>query len=231
MKKYYYIIILIFFTSISANSQVIENKLNLNLSSGICNVNGEISIIEDNYITPSLYSNYSFVYNYNAKMIIHAYSYISYGIKINSISFNNWNNIITDTLFNLSNTKNFVFAPTIQIHNRFKEKGFFNRVKVYIEVSPSIGKSTLRLNTPVFYVQSGSGTEQSPLLETKDFILGVEAGGGIELALSNGFGIFSNFSYTYNKVNSAFYNDKHFSYTSLNFGFFVRLLINKHFYY
>ncbi len=231
MKRISFVLFFVSFSLSGIYAQVIENKLNVLFLSGFNDVYGNTVFNESNYITPSLYANYTTGYSYKLKFDYKISTFIDLSLKLNNVRFNNWQYYTDDIYFKESKSNLFLILPTIQIHNKFNEAGFLNRVKGYIEVSPLFGKSKLTLDNPVFNTYSESGVELAPLIETSDFIWGMEFGTGISISISNSFGISSNFSYTYNKVNSAFYNDKHISYTSLNFGIFVRLFKNKHYYY
>jgi len=231
MKRISLVLFLIPFSISSIYAQVLDNKLNVVFSGGISNIYGKPVINERNYIMPSLFVNYENVNNRRFKIEYKLNSVIDLCLKLENIRCTNWQFDTGDAYFKNSKTKIFFVSPAIQLHNKFKEKGIFNRLKLYLELSPLFGISKLTLTKPVFDISSTSGIEYSPILENSRFINGAEVTAGMKMTITSSIGLYTAFSYSYNHVNSLFFSDNRFTCTSINFGCFVKLFNNKHFYY
>ena len=216
--------------SIVTRAQLIDNKFNIYISSSLGNFMGAKTINEDNYITPSLYSNYKNFFGFSIKGMINSREIISYGLNYDYQSANGWT-LSNYTEFENSEIQLHTITPLIRIHNKFKEQGFFNKIQIYLEIGPTIGISNLTLSQTLFDVQSNDGSDFSYPMKDSNTFWGIKGTIGVEYSFIQDFGLFFSYANNINWISSKLYNDNTFSYSSINVGLIVKFIKNKYFYY
>lgn len=231
MKKQLITILIFFIYNCSfINAQLIDNNLNFYFGYRNNSILGGKFTNENGFISPSLYSNMDKSNSYSIKGIYKYKNKLSLGLGIEFNTINNWNLKNYDN-YNNSKVNNFSINPIIQMHTSNHERGIFNRLKLYIQISPIIGISSLTLNNPYLEFQSNTIPYINIPSSSTDLFGGFEFSGGFEFILTSGIGIFCNYGYKNCWIRSDFYNDKRFSNTFIEGGLFLRLNKNKHFYY
>jgi hypothetical protein len=193
MKRILLISLIIFFR-INGFGQFLDNKASLylgyetgfNLGNELFNNQGTSA--------PSFYSNFKSLNGLNFKGIFFKLSdHISTGLSTNFIYNTDWRSRHYTSFLN-SNEISFSFKPVIQYHTMYSEKGIYNRLKLYGELSPVIGYSMASLTNINFVFISETDLNNSQLLKSNSIFYGLNLGGGAEYKLSNSFGIFANLS-------------------------------------
>lgn len=190
---------------------------------------GKEVINETGYISPSLYSNFEDLNGISIKALYNGHKYFSFGLSTEFLNGSNW---YYDGRSNYSGAgiKIRSLSPVLQFHNKFLKDGVFNKLKIFIEISPSFGTSVLTLKNPLFDIQGENITVAQPM-ESSDAFYGIKGGAGLEFVFSKLFGVYITYSLQYDWVNSKLYNDKQFSSTQLDFGIFMRFIRDKRYFY
>jgi hypothetical protein len=228
MKKFTTLILFILFSNV-IQAQLISNHFNLYFGYDIGFIPGNRNVIEKDYISHSLYTNYTRLSGYSVKGLVKFRDKVSLGIMYQFQTASEWNyNDYFD--YRDSHTQLHSILPVIRVHTKFKEQGFFNRGTLFLEIAPTIGLSHLKLSNPVFEIQSVNDSVRPPMKST-DFFWGITGTAGMEYSITQNAGIFMNCSYNYNRVSSILYDDKGFSRSQVSVGFFLRFKKNKYYYY
>jgi hypothetical protein len=217
---------MLYFTT---NAQLIDNRIDLSLGVGYISFFGDRKIKEDNFISPSLYPNYSDLRELSFKVLVKQNKLYSLGLSLNSLDASGWKNS-GSSLYDNSKIKQVGLSPVMQIHTKFTEIGVFNRIKIFLEIAPTIGLSELALSNQLFDIQDQNGSVPQPM-DSRDLFYGIKSNVGFELSLTRAFGLYFSYSIQQNWVKSKLYNDSKFSYSNLGLGLVVRLEKNKRFYY
>lgn len=228
MRKIAIIIIHLLLCSF-AQAQLIENKLNIYLSYSIGNFLGTETLNEDNYITPSLYSNYNKLTGFSVKGVINSKDFLSFGINYDYQSANEWTSSNYSD-FDGSKIQIHSITPIIRVHNKFNENGLSNKLLLLIECGPTIGFSNLSLSKSLFEIQTNESNSIPPMSDN-NFIAGLKGTLGFEYSFVQSMGIFFSYSYNMNWVSSKFYDDKSIKNSLINIGIVMKFNKNKYFYY
>ena len=219
----------VFFIISTANSQLINKKLNIHVNYNIGDFMGKDFSNDNGFVYPYLYSNMTKLNGYSFKATYKIHSLFSAGLEGGEITGTNWsaeNNILYEgAKVNLKS-----ISPVFQIHTRYNETGFYNRLKIYGELAPVFGQSKLQLQKPIFEINSSSESEKL-FLESVDNYFGIKGGAGVEFAFSKEAGINLSYSVQQNFISSAFYNDEYFLYSQLSIGLYFRLFYDKRYAY
>lgn len=208
--------------------QLIDNKINIYLSCFNGLFLGDNQLQDENFIFPAFYSNLNNIKGASIKALYKGHQNISYGITLSQSFASDWN-YENEELYLGSKVEMQSLAATIQLHNKFSSHGIFNRCKFYLEISPTIGLSTLSSSNELFVVQ-GTDNIITPT-KSNDFYYGFNGSTGIECAFNQAIGMFISYSFQYNRIQSILYNDDHFTATQLNVGFFIKLMKDKKYLY
>jgi opacity protein-like surface antigen len=228
MKKILLIVSVLLITP-SVFSQQINKKLNIYAAYNIGNFSGEEMSDDNGFIFPNLYSNMSELNGYSLKANYKILPLFSIGLEGGEMSGTNWSSENKD-LYNGAEVRLKSISPVFQIHNRFKETGIFNQLKLFGEVSPVFGQSKLQLEKPIFEINSVDGIDME-LLESIDNYFGIKGCIGIEYAFSKDVGLKLSYSIQKNNISSALYNDADFVFGQMSIGLFFRFLYNKSYTY
>jgi opacity protein-like surface antigen len=219
----------VFFIISTANSQLINKKLNIHVNYNIGDFMGKDFSNDNGFVYPYLYSNMTKLNGYSFKATCKIHSLFSAGLEGGEMTGTNWsaeNNILYEgAKVNLKS-----ISPVFQIHTRYNETGLYNRLKIYGEVAPVFGQSKLQLQKPIFEINSSSESENL-FLESVDSYFGIKGGAGVEFAFSKEAGINLSYSVQQNFISSAFYNDEDFLHSQLSIGLYFRLFYDKRFAY
>jgi hypothetical protein len=213
----------------SLGAQVLNNKMDLFVGTTYVSFHGSEALNEDNFIYPSLFSNYSSQKGVLFKGMYKLGSIICIGVGADFNSSSEWE---SESFNEYDNSKISLYSvyPAFQLHNRFYETGLLNRFVFNIEITPIIGLSELNLSQSVYDIQNNNGTVSQPM-NSKDFYYGLGGSTGMTLSLTNFIGFFVNYSIQYNRIKSPLYVDKEFTTSKVGLGFTFRLKNNKRYYY
>jgi hypothetical protein len=217
------------FLSYLGVAQIIDNKINVYIGYGLADIHGNKILHEDDFISPSLFANYIQSNDMSFKILVKQNQFLSLGFCYNTYNAFNWKNQQYID-YNESTLKQYSFSPIIQFHNKMKESGLQNRIKLYMEVAPIIGMSDLQLTYSLFDIQSNKGDVSLPL-NSNDPFYGVKVSVGTEVSINHYLGVFISCTGQKCWISSNLYNDKHFSNMQIEGGLFLRLLKDKRYFY
>jgi hypothetical protein len=210
-------------------AQLIDNKINIYTGYGLGIFHGKELLEESGFISPSLYSNYHQINGFLLKGLVKSDHYYCIGINFDFLWASKWH-YMEYIDYAASELKQYSISPLIQFHNKFQESGFSNRFKLLVEISPTIGLSSLTLTHPLFDIQDETGSI-SPLLESNNVFYGLKGSTGLEIAINKAIGMFFTYSMEFCWIKSFLYEDNHFINSQLVCGLFIRLKKDKRFYY
>ena len=217
---------MIFYVS---NAQIIENKISISLGYETAKFFGKTLMNDKNFKYPSLFANYKKVSGISCKGLIKLDPYIILGAGLNYIQASAWNTSRYKDYID-SKIELYSLSPVIQIHNKYFENGFSNKLRVLLEIGPTFGKAKISLEKPIFDIENEGQTVTHPL-KSSDLFYGLRGGLILELTLNQAFGIYFENSVNHNWVSSKLYNDKHFTGYHLGLGLILRLGKDKRFFY
>lgn len=228
MKRILLISLIVFFR-INGFGQFLDNKASLYLGfeTGL-NLGNEL-FNNQGTSAPSLYSNFKTLNGLNIKGIFKLSDHINTGLSTGFLYNSDWRSKHYTT-YSGSNEMSFSLKPVIQYHTMYSEKGIYNRLKLYGELSPVIGYSMVSLTNSNFFVVSETNLS-SQLLKSNSIFYGLSLGGGAEYKLSNSFGIFANLSIQESFVESHIFIDNRKSALTLSIGTVICLSKGKRFNY
>lgn len=180
-------------------------------------------------MAPSFYANFKSMNGINIKGILKLSDHISTGISTSFIYASNWETKHYISYLN-SNEKSICLKPVFQYHTVFKEKGIYNRLKLYGEISPVLGYSMTSLQNSNFEV-IGETVLNNGLLKNNNIYYGLSLGGGSEYKLSNRIGLFAQLSIQENFIESPVFIDNRKSSLTLSIGTVISLSKDKRFNY
>jgi len=185
--------------------QFLDNRTSLQLGyeTGI-NLGNEL-FNNQGILAPSFYSNFKSLNGINVKGITKLSDYISTGVSTSFLYNSVWESNHYSSYLQ-SNEMSISLMPVFQYHTKFSEKGIYNRLKLYVEISPVIGYSMASLQNSNFDIISETDLSNQ-LLTSNNIYVGLSLGGGGEFKFSNSIGIFANLSIQENFVQSPIYID------------------------
>lgn len=228
MRKLAIITISLLLSSL-VNAQLIDNKLNIYVGASYGGFMGPETTNENNYISPSLYSNYNSLVGFSIKGVANIKDYLSYGLEYNFLRASDWTSLHYST-FDKSKVNLHSITPLVRFHNKHADTGVFNKLKMFAECGPTIGISNLSLSKAIFEIQTSKNNTSPPMSENT-FFAGLKGTVGLEYSIMQGGGLFLSYSYGADWVTSKLYNDNLLKQSSLNVGFIFKFKKNKYFYY
>jgi hypothetical protein len=228
MRKLVLIALAIFMSQI-IKAQLIDNKINIYVGYHQGSFIGKEMINEGSFIFPALYSNYSSLSGFSIKALIKKDNFLSMGLGIGNTKASGWKNQ-NSVVYSNSSINQYSFSPTLQIHNRYKETGILNRIRVLSEIAPNLGVLELSLVEPLFDIPVLHGTVAQPM-RSREFFYGLRGTISMELVVTRWLGIYFLYSLEHNQIESLLYHDKKFTSSYIGFGSVIRLNNNKRFYY
>ncbi len=223
------IILTYILAGLAVNAQLIDNKFNIYVSSSLGKFIGGETIKENNYITPSLYSNYRNIFGFSIKGFRNFKENYGYGVNYEFLYGNDWNST-NYTDFDESKIHLHTITPFFRIHNKFRSNGPFNKLHLFIDCGPSVGFANLSLSKTLFEIQTEETNSNSPMLDNS-FLTGIKGYAGVEYSFSQSLGLFISYSFSKDWVSSKFYNDKSIKSSLVHFGLVMKFSKNKYFYY
>ncbi|MDX2443916.1 MAG: hypothetical protein QNK30_08965 [Bacteroidales bacterium] len=223
------LIIFIVFAGITARSQLIDNNINFFLSYSAGSFLGEEMTIEDNFNYPALFSNFQDVSGYKIQVLVKKGNHLSYGAGMELMEASDWV-LPGHTDFRDSRMTLYSLSPEIKIHTGFQTQGIFNRLRLYGSLAPSFGVILLNLAESPFEIQ-GTDTLQSTFLENRELFAGFSGSMGMEYALSQGIGLFIEYSQHFSWASSLVFQESAFFRSQVQFGLMIRILKDKRYYY
>lgn len=213
----------------SAKGQLIDNNLNVSLSYNIGVFHGNENVIKGNFRYPSLFSNMNHLSGFSVAAVKKIRPNVSYGLCYTKSNAYNWE--MGDNSLYLKSELYFSELATIfRYHNKFANTKIFNRLNLFAELSPVIGISNFKSETPLFEIQPMS---YEPIAPTKgyDIFVGIKSGIGAGLSLSRSIGVIASYTFNSNIIKSKFYSDNHYLASQVNVGLFIKLMNDKRFLY
>jgi hypothetical protein len=209
-------------------AQSIDNKINLYFGYSFGGFLGKEIIKEGNFISPALYPNYKHLEGFSFKVLDKINPYLSLGLDFANSSSSMWESQEYNDYLN-SKIQLYSLCPTIQLHNKFKKTGVLNRIKLFIDIAPTVGLSKLTLINPLFDIQSRDKAISQPK-NSLDPFYGVKGNIGLGLAIRQAIGLYVIYSLNHNWITSKLYNDNHFSSSLLGFGAVIRFKKDKYYF-
>ena len=221
MKKII-IISLLCFCRVQSYSQLLEDKTNFYIGYQSGTYLGSELFNDQGTISPSFYSNLKSNNGLMVKGTVKLLPIFDTGAKIVFSNSTNWQSE-SFTNYRNSYASTITIQPVIQIHNPFKNAGLYNALKMFAEISPLIGYSTIDIQNNLFDI-SGVRPDKNRLF-SHSLVYGIEAGIGCEYSFTNTVGTFVNLSMQETFINSPLLIDTRYTLMSLNLG--IRLNITK----
>ena len=210
-------------------AQLISNKLKIYAGYGAGGFQGDKSTIENNFIYPSLYANYTKLDGISLKVLYNFKTHFSFGITYSNMHASTWE-YPDSNYYHGSEVIMHSLSADIQMHTKLAETGIWNRVRLFLEISPTAGISKLSLTNPLFDIQAGNNPVAQPD-GSSDNYFGFRGNLGAEVFFNQMLGGFIDYSYGYYSVSSNLYNDNHFASHILEAGIVVKLLKNQRYFY
>ena len=224
-----FLILVMYLSGLCLEAQMIDNKIDLNIGSGVGKFRGAAIQNSEGFISSSLYSNYKNLYSLSFRGILLKMKYLDFGTSLNFTRASEWN---CDSYTDYANSNSQIYSlnPIVRVHNAAKEYGILNRIKFFLETGPVIGLSKLSLATPLFDIHDSDNLVQQPD-GSDDLYYGMKGTAGMEVFVNQTLGAFIEYTYGYSFVSSKFYADTHFSYQAVEAGIILRLMKDKRFFY
>jgi hypothetical protein len=210
-------------------AQFISNKINFYAGYGTGGFQGDKSINENNFIYPSLYANYNKLDVILLKAHYNYKKHFSFGITYSHMQASDWE--YPDSIYYQgSEVAIQSLSADIQIHTKLAETGIWNRVSLFLELSPTTGISKLSLTSPLFDIKDENGQIPQPG-GSRDKLFGIRFKLGSVVYFNQMLGCFLNYSYGYYTVSSKLYSDDFFTSHILEAGIAVKLMKNQRYFY
>lgn len=166
----------------------------------------------------------------NFKGLVNTKGIFSYGFAYNYQTADSWmSENYSD--FNSSKVEVHTISPLVRVHNRFRESGFYNRFKIYLELGPTVGVSELSLEEAPFSVVLPSGNVIPAPVTDRSVLMGLNGAVGAEYAASQVVSLFLNYSYGISWISSPkLYNDSKLRSSVITLGVVFKLKQNKYYY-
>lgn len=223
------LIILFTFSLISAESQIINNSLDLSVGYGTGKFTGNTTSDESGFIAPSFYSNFKNESVIGLKVLFLKKNYVSIGLSAGYYSASGWQSeVYTD--YKDAEAKLYEIAPVVQLHNKPAEYGFLNHTLFFIEASPAVGLSNVTIPSPLFDVENQSIPVALPT-DDKSLFYGIKGGAGISYAVNQALGFFIESTGGYYLISPKLYTDNKFMNFNISVGLIARLRKDKRYYY
>lgn len=227
------VLIILFFFSfalISGKSaaQIIPNKLNLYGSYNISSMHGDPWVQNNGLITPSLYSNYKKINSFSMGASYSIYPWLAAGVQLNWSGNSDWEHP-SSSLYDESTVRHFSAGPVVRFVTPFKHFGVFNRIHLFADLGFHMGTADLELKRKTMDIVSPGQIPQHMLNETNRFF-GFRPGVGIGYNISSLWGVFAQYSLTYNTIDGVLFLDDSFRVSQLEFGLYLRLINQKRFF-
>lgn len=224
------LIILITFPFLKSEAQLLNNEISVvaEYSPKMVFTGDQMLIVED-FQYPSLYPNFNESSGGSLKVMVNFSSYVSTGMEYQVVQASKWECKDYED-YNGSGIVLHSLSPVFQIHNKFYESGVFNRLRLIIEVSPTVGISGISVVNPLFDIQGQNSIISQPM-KSSDIFYGIKGRIGMEFAISGLFGMSFSYSIQKNWINSKLYVDDTFSYSNAAVGVVIRLEKDKRFHY
>lgn len=210
-------------------AQVFENKLNIYFNGNTGSFKGEKLHNENGFIYPYLFPNMTDLHGYSGKALIRIFPLVSIGFEANQLQSSDWN---LNSYFQYQHAQIHLqsVSPVLQVHTKTMEKGIFSALKVFAEVSPVLGQSTLNLTGSIIYINEAKKTEAAPT-KSIDNYFGFKCGAGFEYTFSRKMGAFVSYSFENDQISSQLFLDDSLVYHKFSLGLFFRFFNNKRYSY
>jgi hypothetical protein len=211
------------------DAQFISNKINIYTGFNTGRFQGDHSINDNDFIYPSLYANFKKLDGFSLKVLYNFKKHLSFGITYSQIKASNWE--FPDSMYyQRSEVTLQSLSADIRMHTKLAEAGIWNRVRIFLEISPTIGISNLLLTNPLFDIQEGINMVAQPD-GSSDKYFGIRGNLGAEVFFNQILGGFIDYSLGVYSVSSDLYNDIHFASHIIDAGIVVKFMKNKRYYY
>lgn len=223
------LILLVSFIGISCQAQIIDNSLTFSFGYHTGSFLGQREIMNGDFKFPSFYSNLESLSGFSANAYYKIHPNISLGAGLSNSSGSNW--VFNEQQeFQSAEVSLLSFSANLQLHSNFKQRGFFNRFKIYFEFFPLVGSSRFNSPDPLFNILTMDGDIQIPK-ERQDMYYGLGGNVGLQYSLSQLIGLMISYSVQHYRINSIMYPDEHFTSSQLNLGLTLKLVKDKKYFY
>lgn len=221
--------LILFSVSSFCDAQFISNRINFYAGYGAGGFQGDKSVKENNFIYPSLYANYNKLDGMSLKVLYNYKRHFSFGITYSHLQASNWE--YPDSMYYQGSEVIIQsMSADIQMHTKLAETGIWNRVRLFLEISPTAGISKLSLTSPLFDIQEGNSPVAQPD-GNNDKYFGIRGNLGSEVFFNQMIGVFIDYSYGFYSVSSKLYSDNLFASQILEAGIVVKLIKNQRYFY
>ena len=205
------IILLLMLLPLPLKAQFIDNKFSLYAAYTRGNFSGEPEIRDNDFIMPSLFSNYSHHQGWQLKGLYKLHPWFSTGLCLSGRSSGNWQfpkpAPVIMAFENHSLSQKSV-GLVLRIHTAHVPQGVFNRLRFYFDLTPEGGSSRI-------YRKWHSE-------ETSAFY-GLSASAGIDININQLAGFYLAGSYYQSNIRGNYFLDKGFRGYMLQGGIFLKL--------
>jgi hypothetical protein len=231
MMKKGLVILILSVICLDLSSQLVNNKIRIYIGGTSGRYYGQSTTNENGYISLTLFAGYKNLSGANIKVLFKMTEIFSVGPAVDYSVASDWGSQ-TSYFYYLSRSDNYVLSAILKLHSKYHDSGFTNRFTFSLEMAPEVGLSGLKLGQPIFTVVGPiPESSQNRKYDVKDLVFGIRSGIGVEYSLIQLGGLFINYSFHYDRVNSKFYNDKQILSSCVNFGVFARFGYDKLFLY
>jgi hypothetical protein len=228
MKKTILLITLILLFNQLLFSQFINSRLNVYFSSGYSKTQGNTTVDEEGFITPSLFNNFKSGKNFALAANYKLFAFIGTGVLIRNTSFSGWEMSSGENLYTNSKAGITSIGAILKLGTPATNEGLFNKFTASIQCIPTYNMVNVKLDKSIF---SGSVSDTEDYLNSRTSSIGAEAIIQLEYSIHRNAGIFVHAGLSYVQLKSIFYNDPGVIYFNTGLGAFLRLSKDKHFYY
>lgn len=229
--KYYFLTIVILLFSSGIRSQIIDNKLNVEIGFNKQNYFGNSDCLSNISAQPYLIGDDIQSFSYHLGFDYKLNKLLSAGINFTTASFENWNYTGELNILNRESLEFLIFKPGIQL---YIPKKLFNSIDISLALSPTVNR--LKSNIAHEYTMlvldySGIEIDQVNEFEIKELYIGADLGLHLNMDINNSYGFFIKTGY-----NHIFMFNSYFEETSIRgyyyqLGVNIRLLLNKRYNY
>jgi hypothetical protein len=211
-----------------AAAQLIDNKMDIQLGVLYGGLQGHSTIAENGFLLPSLFGNTNEFSGLALKATYKLKSVFSIGAGFSQRQIGGWS-YLEDITYLGSNINQSVFSISVLAHTPALNLGFFNRVRLFAELSPEFGISTLKLKYPLMTINGSTQNDFLPMKESSGFF-GFKASAGLNVLVAPKLGLYASWSFHENWISGLLFSDERFGGQFVELGLYYRLFENQRFY-
>ncbi len=221
MKKPILVFLTLLLLILNIHGQFINNRIDVFGGYRFNTTFNDDAIEVDKYLPHQPQPNMNNTIGYSLKGLYHYRRLLYSGINFQYNLIENWRLVGSRTIEIQFYTNNLNFI--VGIRSPAKVQGFFNRFSLGFELAPFLGKLHYSNDTVMV-----NGYNKS--LTASYVITGIESSLGINMNITNFFGLSTRFGYNFNQLSTDYFFEKNHSYVFLECGLYIRMMKNKRFY-